>query len=149
MRNVILLLLVVGLCFGGWLYRDKLPWIKGTGEPGAPGSDGPIPALSRLFGGPTPIPTPHPAAEARAAAIRAYPALGIKDSALNKKFVVLYSEAQRDEPGLLAQPDWPITLAGRAAVAIGGGAIPVPVATPRPRPSGLKGTILDQSKPGH
>ena len=90
-----------------------------------------------------PVATPHPATESRAAAIRAYPALGQKESIFNKTFLVLYSQAQQSEPELLAKPDWPMTLAKRASASLTP-ATPVPAPhTPPPSPSGWRrGTSL-------
>jgi hypothetical protein len=73
-----------------------------------------------------PAATPHPAKEAVAQALRLYPALGQKDSAMNKAFASLYEEARRDAPDSLAQPDWPLKLAARAASTFGHAAQPTP-----------------------
>ena len=131
MKNVFRLLLVVGLLAAGWLNRDKLRGLRGgpttlkdaEGEP-------PTTEVERSAAA-TPPPTPHPARDAQIAAAKAYPALGIPDSALNKKFRALYAQAQVSEPALLARPDWPLKLAERAAIALGGGPMPVPT-TPAP-----------------
>jgi hypothetical protein len=67
---------------------------------------------------PVPMVTPHPAREAVAEAIRLYPALSQKDSALNREFVTLYEESKAKDPALLSKPDWPLTLAARAAATV-------------------------------
>ncbi len=144
MKNVILLLVVVGLLVAGWRHRDKL-----TGMLKKPGS-GEVAEEGSIFGssvGEPPVEgatKPHPAKEAQIAATKAYPALGIPNSAFNKKFLALYAEAQRSEPQLLAQSDWPLKLADRTAVALGGAPMPVPQ-TPAPvQASGLQGSALDK-----
>ena len=92
----------------------------------------------------TPAATPHPATEARAAAIRACPALGQKESIFNKTFLVLYGQAQQSEPELLAKPDWPMTLAKRTSASL---TLVTPAPTPRPPPptpfKALHGSALD------
>jgi hypothetical protein len=134
MKNVLLLLLVVGIPVAAWLNRGR---IMALVTPLAPGgevtSNGAAPGL-----------TPHPAKEARLAATNAYPALAVPNSPFNKKFLALYAEAQQREPELLARADWPLQLADRTAVALGGARMPVP-GTPEPvRPSGLQGSALDK-----
>ncbi|XHR27521.1 MAG: YqaE/Pmp3 family membrane protein [Chthoniobacteraceae bacterium] len=55
--------------------------------------------------------------DAQAEAIRRFPDLAKKDSALNKAFLALYNEAKTSRPALLTAPDWPIRLAEKAAAA--------------------------------
>jgi hypothetical protein len=83
----------------GWLFRDI-----GSPTPGIVKERAPA--------------TPNPAKEAIAEAVRLYPGLNKKDSALNRKFVELYREAQTNDPGLLTKSDWPLTLVARAVAAI-------------------------------
>lgn len=59
--------------------------------------------------------------------MRRYPALAVKDSAINRAFLDHYDKARIDEPKLLTQPDWPTILAARAAYT-------KPV-TPTPKPA--------------
>jgi hypothetical protein len=82
---------------------------------GAPTGAEPAPLEERLP--PTEFPasaTPHPAKEAIAEAVRRYPALSQKDSALNRKFVALFGAAKAKEPDTLIKPDWPLVIAARA-----------------------------------
>lgn len=71
--------------------------------------------------------TPHPAKNATAEAVRRYPALGQKDSALNRKFVALFDEAKASDPNSLTNADWPLVLAARAAAALSAPS-PAPIA---------------------
>ena len=147
MKNFFRLLIVIGLVTAGWLNRDKLRdlRVKPTTL-----DDGETVAATPTAPASTPVanPTPHPATAAKAAAAMAYPALKIPNSAFNKRFISLYEEAQFREPALLSDPKWPIKLAERTAVALGGGAMPV-AATPAPvKPLGLQGSALDK-KPAH
>ncbi len=88
--------------------------------------------------------TLNPATESRAAALRAYPALGQKESIFNKTFLVLYSQAQQREPELLTRPDWPMTLAKRTSTSLTL-ATPPPVAQiPQLTPKPLQGSALDK-----
>lgn len=57
--------------------------------------------------------------KSQAEAIRLYPHLAQKDSPLNKAFVALHQQATRTNPQLLANPDWPLTLARQAAASLG------------------------------
>lgn len=68
--------------------------------------------------------TPHPAREAQMQATAIYPGLSIPNSALNQKFVALYKEAQASNSPILTHSDWPLTLAERAVVALGGAPMP-------------------------
>jgi hypothetical protein len=141
MRNFFLFLLLIGLLAAGWRYRGVL-----TGE-SAP-AELKLPFIAESTPPTPPPPTPHPAHEAQTAVLKAYPALGLPDSPFNRTFKEMHAEAKRNNPQLLADPDWPITLAERTAIALGGGPQPIPGRTPPPRPSGLKGSALDQ-KPAH
>jgi glutaredoxin-like YruB-family protein len=71
-----------------------------------------------------PGPTPHPAREAQVQARTLYPGLAVANSSLNQKFVALYKDAQANNPALLSSPDWPLTLADKAIVALGGSPMP-------------------------
>jgi len=134
MKNFFRLLIVAGLLTAGWLNRDVLRGLtgKGTtisdGEVQEPAAAGPAPAAAGR-------PTPHPATAAKAAATKAYPALGMADSAFNKRFRSFYEEAQFRNPALLSDPNWPLKLAERTAISLGGGAMP---ATPAPSSSSAK-----------
>jgi hypothetical protein len=154
MKNVFSVLLIVGLLTLGWVNRGKLTGLRGepstidqpaTPEVAPPGS---TPASSAQSA-PAPPATPHPAKEALAAVRQAYPALFIPESPLNKKFVALHAEAERHNPALLAQPNWPVTLAERAAIALGGGVMPLPTTPAPPKPLGLQGSALDKKPKGH
>ncbi len=135
MKNVLLLLLVVGIPVAAWWHWDKVMAFVKPVPAGEVAADGAPSAAGR---------TPHPAAESKLAATKAYPALGVATSPFNKTFLALYAEAERSEPKLLARADWPLVLADRTAVALGGAPMPVP-ATPDPgRPSGLQGSALDK-----
>jgi len=142
MKQVFFLLLIVGLVVVGWINRDKMRGFGGSSS--TVDNETPTPTAASPAGvAPNAPPgTPHPATEARAKAILAYPGLKLKESAINKKFLALYAEAERTNPQLLAQPDWPITLAGRAAIAAGGAEMPIP--TPPPPPFKPSTSILDQ-----
>lgn len=137
MKNLFLIVVLAALGWAGWHFREALPFFAK-----------PAPSETEETGGPSsspdrPIGTPHPALESRNAALKAYPGIGIKGSALNRAFLNLYAEAEHNDPALLAQPDWPLTLAARAAKSLGGGAQPTP-GTPSPLASeGLKGSALD------
>ena len=82
-----------------------------------------------------------------------YPALTHADSELHKKYVALYEEVRRSNPEFLARPDWPIKLAERAMVALGGGALPVPTPVPKslkplpPTTLDAKPMVLDMKPP--
>ncbi len=102
------LLFVVGLLIVGWMNRDKL-----RGVPAAVGT--------ALHLSPA---TPDPAREAQRQAAAVYPGITRPDSALNKKFVALYQDAQVNDPALLSRPDWPFVLAERAVVSLGGAPLP-------------------------
>lgn len=146
MKNIFLLLLIAGLLYLGWTNRGLLT--GSTNPAAAEDSAENAPATTPQTGPdtqpPPPAVTPHPAKESMAAAVQAYPGLKIVNSPLNKKFLELHAQAQRAEPRLLSQADWPLRIAERAARALGGGAMPTP-ATPVKvgRPSGLSGSALD------
>lgn len=156
MKNFFRLLIVAGLITAGWLNRDKLRDLRakaGTLDDSEVVTKPPsTPAPAEVAN-----PTPHPATAAKAAAAKAYPALKIPDSAFNKRFISLYEEAQFREPLLLSDPNWPIKIAERTAIALGGGPMPVPPAGSQPHaPAGssstlpsskLKGSALDM-RPG-
>lgn len=64
---------------------------------------------------PTPPVTPHPASGARERAVQLYPDLAVKDSMLNRTFLDLMQQMKEQNPEVLTQVDWPLTLANRAA----------------------------------
>jgi glutaredoxin len=121
-------LLVVGLLIVGWMNRDKL-----SGLPAAVGNTLNLRAAA----------TPHPAREAQVQAAARYPGLAIPNSALNKKFVALYKEAQATDPALLSRPVWPFELAERAVVSLGGAPMPrsAPKA-PAPQARAVKSVVI-------
>jgi glutaredoxin len=120
MKNFLTLIVLAGLLIAGWNYRDNLTGLfttagTNTGEtPETPSLN--LPDLLPK----SPSATPHPASESQAQAKAIYPGLAKPDSPLNKKFVALYREAQANDPALLTRPDWPIELADRAIVSLGG-----------------------------
>jgi hypothetical protein len=154
MNNFFRLLIIAALLVAGWHYRDRLTGF--LGEPTTPievEKESAVVAKSAEPAAPVRSgATPHPARDARVAAAKAYPGLALPDSALNRRFLALYAEAQRSDPALLAREDWPLRLAERAAIALGGGAMPVS-APPRPissravTPKPLTGSALDR-RPG-
>lgn len=141
MRNFFLFLILIALAAAGWHYRGVLTGQPGSGET----TEFKLPFSAEPT--PPPPPTPHPALEAQTAALKAYPALGLPDSPFNRTFKELHAEAKRNNPQLLAQPDWPIKLAEKTAISLGGGPQPIPGAPTPVRPWGLKGSALDQRPP--
>lgn len=147
MKNFFRLLIVVGLITAGWLNRDKLRGLSGkagTTEESEAVAAAPPPVAAAVNS------TPHPAAAARAAAAKAYPALLIPDSAFNKRFISFYEDAQSRDPALLRDPNWPLKIAERAALSLGGGpmpATPTPSSGAKSSPNKLKGSVLDM-RPG-
>lgn len=140
MNKIIGLLLVVGLVAAAYVNREKIAALRG----GSP-EEAEVSEESGVEVAPPSPPnlTPHPARESQAQATKLYPGLGIPGSPLNKKFLALHAEARSTDPALLARPDWPLTLAERAMVALGGVPLPrnAPAAiTPKPLP----GSALDQ-----
>lgn len=123
MKGFLSLIIIIGGLTAGWLNRDKLSDLLAKhNAPSAEDSsteDSASPAAHRSAA------TPHPAREAQAQATALYPGLTIPNSALNQKFVALYKESQATNPALLSRPDWPLTLAEKAVVSLGG--------APRPR----------------
>ncbi|MDR3401374.1 MAG: glutaredoxin family protein [Chthoniobacter sp.] len=129
MKNLVVLILVIGLPVAGWLNRDKLSemWAKRSGGNAPSGEEAQsndndaavAAAVARRKAA-----APNPAREAQARATAIYPGLAIPNSALNQKFVALYKEAQTSDPALLSRADWPLTLAERAVVAAGGQPVP-------------------------
>ena len=78
----------------------------------------PLPPKPTLDRRPPPA-TPHPAIKAQAEALRLYPALGKKDSPMNRAFLIAYGETRRTDPELLSSPNWPLPawiIAGVAAL---------------------------------
>jgi hypothetical protein len=126
MRNFYLLLLLAGLGTVGYLNRDAIMTRFGSPPAEKQAAEEPeAPVVKK------PTATPHPATDSRAAAVRAFPALGQKDSIFNKTFLVLHSQAEQNEPDLLAKPDWPMVLAKRTSASL---TPATPVPTPRPPP---------------
>jgi hypothetical protein len=142
MNKVVGLLLLVGLVAAAYVNRDKIAALRGEPKQEEVATSEPTPEPAQ------PNATPHPARESQALATRLYPGLNNPGSGFNKKFLALHSEAQRNNPELLTRPDWPITLADRTMVALGGSPVarstPVPI-TPKP----LTGTVMDQKGPSH
>ena len=151
MNKIVGLLIVVGLVFAVYVNREKIASLRGGGA--AETSEQEQSALSEVPGTevapPTASPgglTPNPAKESQALALRLYPGLSLPNSALNKKFLALHAEARQNDPALLARPDWPITLAERAMIALGG--VPLSRTTPPPvQHKPLPGTAMDK-RPG-
>lgn len=152
MKTLLLLLLMVGLVATGWHYREKIGLGGRAAEPGEEEVD--ASAVSSTSPPPpspdAPPATPHPGTDSMALARRLYPALNMKDSAFRKQYEALYANAKAIEPELLARADWPIKLAERTTLKLGGAPMPLPTPT-RPLlesgPSGLQGSALDQ-RPG-
>lgn len=156
MKNFFRLLIVAGLITAGWLNRDKLRDLRTKA-----GTIDDSEVVTKPPATPAPVvvanPTPHPATAAKAAAAKAYPALKIADSAFNKRFISFYEEAQFRDPVLLSDPNWPLKIAERTAISLGGGpmpATPEPSSGQTPSSSGsklpsakLKGSMLDM-RPG-
>jgi len=103
-------------------------------------ADGDDPASASPFRSPVVAATPNPAAASRAEALRLYPSLAQKDSALNHAFVELYRNKQATDPVALTNPNWPVALAREAAASLGAD-IPTAPKAPRWVPSG---TALDK-----
>jgi glutaredoxin len=135
MKNFLALVLLVGLLAVGWANRERISDVLAkrgiTSAPAETSSadEGDSPSLLPSFptaapssGGPAPAPHPAQAAQAQAKAL--YPGLAVPNSSLNQKFVALYRDAQANNPALLAQPDWPLTLADKAMVSLGGAPMP-------------------------
>jgi hypothetical protein len=132
MKNVLLLLILAGLGYAGWHYRDHLP--GRSAAPSAETVDGDSTADAGHHPGDSPgIPAPHPGTESMIIAKRTYPALAIQGSAFQQKFRVLHADVYANDPAFLAKPEWPLRLAERTARALGGGVMPV-VGTPTPVP---------------
>jgi glutaredoxin-like YruB-family protein len=114
MKNLVSLILVIGLVVAGWMNRDKFGglWTQASTTLAEASSNLGLPNVARA--------TPHPAREAQARATALYPGLARANSALNRKFIALYKEAQSTDPALLSDPEWPLRLAERAIVSLGG-----------------------------
>jgi hypothetical protein len=136
MKNFLRLILLCALGYFAWKYRDKLTGVQGKATTLLTATDKePIAGLE--IAEPTPgFATPNPARHSQADAQRKYPELGNSESAFNKKFLSLYDEAHKMEPNLIAQPDWPITIAERTARQLhsnGQPPTPSPLAAPAKR----------------
>jgi hypothetical protein len=68
---------------------------------------------------PKPVPTPHPARAATEAAMRMYPDLRKRGSALNVAFREVYDQRLQRDPASLAAVDWPLSVAEEAAKIMG------------------------------
>jgi hypothetical protein len=128
MNKWLLLLIVAGLAVAGWYNRDKISQLL---------EHKPAAAIEAAAA------TPNPATESRAMAMRTYPALGIKDSPFNRRFIADYNELATSDPKFLLQPDWPMQLAARTARELGAGALPASGMPPPPGPPRLAGSLLD------
>lgn len=62
-----------------------------------------------------PVPQESPAVAAKEMAKRLYPDLRTKGSLLHTAFVERYEHQKRTNPRVLADPDWPLVLADKAA----------------------------------
>jgi hypothetical protein len=71
-------------------------------------------------------------ADAQKKALAKYPELAREGSPLHAKFVELYRQAKESNPILLADPNWPLTLADKASQIIA--APPAPSTPPAPSP---------------
>jgi glutaredoxin len=118
-KSFLSLIIVVGLLAAGWVNQEKLSGLltklSAPTEDAAEESS----ATSQRVAA-----TPHPAREAQAKATSLYPGIAVPNSAMNKKFVELYKDAQASNPALLSRPDWPLQLADRAIVSLGGKPLP-------------------------
>ena len=54
-------------------------------------------------------------ADAQQEAIRLYPSLGVAGSDFNRAFLARHKQYQQEQPDLLRDPNWPITLAREVA----------------------------------
>lgn len=146
MNKFVGLLIVIGLVVVVITNRDKIAALRGGAqtEESEAGNTENIPSTqSEPPPTATGAATPHPAMEAQAQAAKLYPGLLNPASPLNKRFIALHSEAKLNNPQLLTQADWPLTLAERAMVDIGGA--PMARSTPAPiTPKPLPGSALDQ-----
>jgi glutaredoxin len=132
MKGFLSVLIIVGGLTAGWLNRDKIsnffhkPDAAEVADSDSPAADAPKPAAAApVSAAPRgPAAAPNPAREAQAKATAIYPGLAVPNSALNQKFVALYKEAQASDPALLSRDDWPLTLAERSMVALGGSPLP-------------------------
>jgi len=89
--------------------------------------------------------TPHPAAEARKAAVQKYPDLAVQGSTFNRRFLELYQLTVERNPDALALDDWPLVLARETAYSL----VPrVASSTPQPtaawQPSKLERDAYNQ-----
>jgi hypothetical protein len=75
----------------------------------------PVPPAPAVAASSRPALAPNPAAGAKEAAMKMYPALAVKDSTFNKTFRDLYAEESQKEPEFLTRADWPLVLAHRTA----------------------------------
>ena len=99
--------------------------LAGCPKPPAP----PAPATPKPVAKVKPVPTPHPAQAATETAIRLYPDLAKKDSTFNRAFREIYQERRDRDPASLANFDWPLDVARRAAAML-----EVSPANPEPPP---------------
>lgn len=132
MKGFLSVLIIAGGLAAGWLNRDRIgnffhkPDAAQVADSDSPATDASAPASPAVApkAARGPVGTPNPAREAQAKATAIYPGLAVPNSALNQKFVVLYKEAQTKDPALLTQADWPLTIAERAMVSLGGAPLP-------------------------
>jgi len=102
------------------------PVASAPGDPPPASAPAPAPAAA-------PALRPHPATVAKEAAMKIYPALGVKDSLFNKTFRDLYTEKAQQDPAFLTQADWPLLLARRTSELLAPLTAPSPaVAAPAP-----------------
>lgn len=128
MKGLLYLVVILAAVYVTWTNREKYVHLFSPHKTAVvvDGDEDEAPSRDGANAGTAPgaAATPHPAREAQAQATALYPGLSIANSGLNQKFVALYKEAQANNPALLSQPDWPLTLADRAAVALGGAPMP-------------------------
>ena len=118
MKGFLSLLIIIGGVVSCWMNWDKINDLLASHNITL--LRGPKTSESSSAGSQLPVGTPHPATQARAQAMTLYPGLAVANSALNQKFVVLYKEAEANHSPILTHADWPLALAEKAMVSLGG-----------------------------
>jgi hypothetical protein len=91
----------------------------GEGQPDStPGMPTPADSAPAAAEG-SPAPKFETEAEARAAAVKKYPALAVPGSDFNRRFVELHTQFKTTMPAVLAKPEWPMVLADEVAKELG------------------------------
>lgn len=88
--------------------------------------------------------TAETVADAQKEAVERYPDLGDEGSPIHAKFLELYQNAQKTEPSLFSNVDWPVIIADRAYALLAATPTPSPTATPSgagPVATGTTGNI--------